>query len=198
MHRVHSGPKTKKWPQNGGGPVGFSFNARQTKNGFEYPFWLHFSTRYHSFSSPWATRPNGSRQPSKRFASTPILMTKNREWHALSQTKKYWTNNKTKQIWTNFSQLSHKELIFRNSWPVRNGIKNLILSLFCNNFYGILNPPKKFFLESHLKKFPSGQLFFHDFLKFPQVCGIFEPPHCTAPIAVLDQVKSVTLNPTWS
>ena len=69
-----------------GGPVGFSFNARQTKNGFEYPFWLHFFTRYHSkmaisrrnpgyfgFSSPWATRPNGSRQPSKRFASTPTF-----------------------------------------------------------------------------------------------------------------------------
>ena len=28
VHRVHSGPKTKKWPQSGGGPVGFSFNAR--------------------------------------------------------------------------------------------------------------------------------------------------------------------------
>ena len=64
-------PKPKSSPS--GGPVGFSFNARQTKNGFEYPFWLHFSTRYHSFSSPWATRPNGSRQPSKRFASTPTF-----------------------------------------------------------------------------------------------------------------------------
>ena len=64
-------PKPKSGPS--GGPVGFSFNARQTKNGFEYPFWLHFSTRYHSFSSPWATRPNGSRQPSKRFASTPTF-----------------------------------------------------------------------------------------------------------------------------
>ena len=171
-------PKPKSGPKRG--PVGFSFNARQTKNGFEYPFWLHFSTRYHSFSSlhrvhsavwdrvksvtlnpieyPFWLQFFTIKQTKNGFNTN--LMTKNREWHALSQTKKYWTNNKTKQIWTNFSQLSHKELIFMNSWPVRNGIKNLILSLFCNNFYGILNPPKKFFLESHLKKFPSGQLFF--------------------------------------
>jgi len=77
--------------------------------------------------------------------------------------------------------------------------KNFFLESHLKKFpSGNFDPPKKFFLESHLKKFPSGQLFFHDFLKFPQVCGIFEPPHCTAPIAVLDQVKSVTLNPTWS
>ena len=134
------------------------------------PFWLQFFTRYHSFHAfaHWLF-PGGIQakfgfsfhtQTNKKWLQHQFNDKKNREWHVLLQTKNIEPTTKPKQIWSNFSQLSHKELIFMNSWPVRNGIKNLILSLFCNNFYGILNPPKKFFLESHLKKFPSGQLFF--------------------------------------
>ena len=64
-----------------------------------------------------------------------------------------------------FQQTKQKNL---NLWPVRHGIKNLILSNF--------EPPQKIFLKSQLKKFPSGQLFFHDFLIFLEVCGILEHP----------------------
>ena len=157
-------PKPKSGPKAGGGPVGFIFNARPNQTwlqsvhfGFSFsraitaftPLHIGYSAKqtkhgcFQEESRPiWLQFSDANKQ---KMASTPIQWQKNREWHVLSQTKKYWTNNKTKQIWTNFSQLSHKELIFRNSWPVRNGIKNLILSLFCNNFYGILNPPKKFF-----------------------------------------------------
>ena len=169
------------------------------------PFWLQFFTRYHSFHAfaHWLF-PGGIQA---KFGFSFHTQT-NKKWlqHQFNdkkigsdmfycKQKNIEPTTKPKQIWSNFSQLSHKKLIFMNSWPVRNGIKNLILSLFCNNFYGILNPPKKFFFRKSFKKVPVWTTFFHDFLKFSQVCGILKhpplqyvgfwnTPHCTAPIAV--------------